>query len=317
MKISFVAGAILGVALVALLVVAGSVFTVAQTEQALVLRFGDPVPGRTLVSEPGLHFKWPLVDQVVLLDKRLLDVETSQQEILTHDSQRLVVDAFLRYRIVDPLKFYQTVRNTDGASNQLGSVLDSVLRLVLGDATLTDVVRDHRDALMAQILQLVNDQADKFGVKVVDARIRRADFPQEISAGVYSRMQSERQREAAQYRAQGSELAQTIRAKADRDVTVLTAQAQQQADAIRGEGDAERNRILAKAYSKDPGFFAFYRSMQAYAAGLSGDATRLVIGPNSDFFRYFNDPSGKTDASPTSKPKTSPPLSGQPQASNE
>ena len=313
MKFSVASVGALTLTIVAIIVAAGSMFTVPQTGQALLLRLGNPVAGRTLITEPGLHFKAPLIDSVVLIDKRLLDVETSQQEILTHDSQRLVVDAFLRYKINDPLRFYQTVRTVEGARNQLDSVLDSTLRRVLGEATLTDVVRDRREELMAQILQLVNSEADRIGVNIVDARIRRADFPKEISAGVYSRMQTERQREAAEYRAQGSELAQTTRAKADRDVTVLTAQAQQQADTVRGQGDAERNRIFAAAYGKDPDFFAFYRSMQAYAKGLKGSTTRFVIGPDADFFRYFGDPFGRTTTTPA---VSQPPVNGPPQASN-
>jgi modulator of FtsH protease HflC len=273
-------------------VVSQSFFTVGQTQEAVVLRFGDPAPGRSLVSDAGLHYKIPFVESVIVFDKRLLGVETSQQEVLTKDSQRLVVDAFLRYRISDPLAFYQTVRTLDGADNQLGSVLDSVLRRVLGDASLTDVVRDKREELMARLLSFVEGEAKRIGVEVVDVRIRRADFPQEISAGVYSRMQTERQREAAEYRAQGSELAQTIRAKADRDVTVVVATAQQTADQVRGAGDAERNRVFAAAYGKDPGFFAFYRSMEAYAASMGTAGTRFVLSPTSDFFRYFDSPTG-------------------------
>jgi len=300
MRLSF-AVIVAMVAFVLVIVIAGgSMFTVSQTQQALVLRFGQP---RQLITAPGLHFKEPMIESVVLLDKRLLDLETSQQEILTQDSQRLVVDAYLRYKITDPLKFYQTVQTTEGAGNQLDSVLDSTLRLVLGQASLIDVVSLHRNELMAKILKRVNGEADRIGVTVVDARIRHADFPQEISAGVFSRMQSERQREAAEYRAEGAEGAQKIRAKADRDVTVLTADAQQQADTIRGQGDAERNRIFAKAFGQDPGFFAFYRSMQAYRASLKGGDTRLVISPTSNFFRYFGNPSGKPQAA---EPSTTP-----------
>jgi membrane protease subunit HflC len=288
---------LLGAAAVVLaaIVASQSAFTVSQTQQAVVLRFGDPVAGRSLVTAAGLHFKEPFIESVVVLDRRLLGVEASQQEILTKDSQRLVVDAFLRYRISDPLAFYQTVRTIQGAENQLGSVLDSVLRRVLGDATLTDVVRDRREELMARLLELVNVEAQRIGAQVVDARIRRADFPQEISAGVYGRMQTERQREAAEYRAQGSELAQTIRARADRDVTVIVATAQQNADKVRGQGDAERNRIFASAYGKDPDFFAFYRSMQAYAVAMGGGA-RFVLSPTSSFFRYFDNPDGAPPA---------------------
>ncbi|HWG04715.1 MAG TPA: protease modulator HflC [Beijerinckiaceae bacterium] len=310
MKNPIAAVAALAVLVVVLMATTGSMFTVSQTEQAVVLRFGEPVPGRERVTEPGLHFKVPFVESVVILDKRLLDLETPQQEVLTHDNQRLLVDAFMRYRIVDPLKFYQTVRTVDGGMSQLQLVLNSTIRRVLGDASITDVVRDKREDLMAQIRQLVNSEADRIGVAVADTRIRRADFPKEISAGVFGRMQTERQREAAEYRAQGSEQAQTIRAKADRDVTVLVAQAQQQADTTRGAGDAERNQVFNEAFGQDPDFFAFYRSMQAYQTGLKPDDTRLILTPDSNFFRFFGDPSG-TSGQPDSSPQPSPP---QPQA---
>ena len=302
----------LAILVVALLTAVGTMFTVSQTEQAVVLRFGDPVPGRERVTDPGLHFKIPFIESVVILDKRLLDLETPQEEVLTHDNQRLLVDAFMRYRIVDPLKFYQTVRTLDGGTSQLQLVLTSTIRRILGDATITDVVRDKREDLMSQIRQLVNSEADRIGVVVADTRIRRADFPKEISDGVFRRMQSERQRQAAEYRAQGSEQAQTIRAKADRDVTVLLAQAQQQADTTRGQGDAERNQVFNQAFGQDPNFFAFYRSMQAYQTGLQSSDTRLILSPDSDFFRFFGNPSGVPGQADTNAPPTSPPA--QPQA---
>jgi membrane protease subunit HflC len=217
----------------------------------------------------------------------------------------------MRYRIVDPLKFYQTVRTVEGGASQLQLVLNSTIRRVLGDASITDVVRDKREDLMAQIRQLVNSEADRIGVAVADTRIRRADFPKEISAGVFGRMQTERQREAAEFRAQGSEQAQTIRAKADRDVTVVVAQAQQQADTTRGAGDAERNQVFNAAFGQDPDFFAFYRSMQAYQTGLKADDTRLILTPDSDFFRFFGNPNG-TSVQPDSTPQPNPPP--QPQA---
>jgi membrane protease subunit HflC len=281
-----------------------ALFTVTQTEQAIVLRLGQPLGERGLITEPGLHFRVPFIESVHRLDKRILNLESPQQEILTNDNQRLVVDAFLRYRIADPLKFYQTVMETGRAANQLDSVLSSTLRRVLGSAPVTDIVRDRRDALMAAILESVNNEARRIGVQVVDARIRRADFPAEISDGVFRRMQSERQREAAEYRAQGSEMAQRIRAKADRDVTVLTAEAQRQADTIRGAGDAERNRIFAESFGRDPDFFGFYRAMQAYDTALRTGETRFILSPKSDFFRYFSDPSGvmKTEGQASAPP---------------
>ncbi|TLG71615.1 protease modulator HflC [Methylocystis sp. B8] len=277
-------------ALLAVIALGGAIFTVAQTEQALVLRFGEPVPGRGLITEPGLHFKLPLVENVVTFDNRILDVESPNLEVLAADNQRLEVDSFIRYRIVDALRFYQTVNSVMGANNQLGSVLNSAVRRVLSEANQQQIVRDERAALMVKIKDQADREARKFGVQVVDARIRRVDLPQQISEKVFGRMQTERQREAAEYRAQGSEQAQKITAKADRDVIVLKAEAQRQADQTKGEGDAERNRIFAEAFGRDPDFFAFYRSMQAYESAFKPGETRFLISPRSDFFRFFSAP---------------------------
>ena len=281
-------------AVLLLLIVAGSAaFTVSQTEQALVLRFGEP---KELITDPGLHFKEPFLESVVYLDNRILDLEGAQEEVLASDSQRILVDTFVRYHIADPLKFYQTVGTIERANNQLGSVLNSAVRRVLGDATLPQIIKEDRAGLMVKIRDQVNAEAIKLGAAVNDVRIRRADLPQQISERVFSRMQSERNREAATYRAQGSEQAQAITAQADRDVVVLKADAQRKADQNRGEGDAKRNEIFAEAYGKDPDFFAFYRSMQAYTAGLKAGGTRLVLSPSSSFFRFFNDPKGAAAA---------------------
>jgi membrane protease subunit HflC len=289
-------------ALIGLAAVGGALFTVEQTEQALVLRFGEPVAGRGLITEPGLHFKIPLIENVVSFDNRILDVESPNLEVLAADNQRLEVDSFIRYRIVDALKFYQSVNSVLGANNQLGSVLNSAVRRVLSEANQQQIVRDERAALMARIKEQADAEARRFGVQVVDARIRRVDLPQQISEKVYGRMQTERQREAAEYRAQGSEQAQKITAKADRDVIVLKAEAQQQADQIKGDGDAARNRIFADAFGKDPDFFAFYRSMQAYEAAFKPGETRFLVSPRSDFFRFFSAPESPAEA--TSAPAT-------------
>ncbi len=291
-----------GIAFVLVLVVAAaSIFTVQQTEQALVLQFGQPI--RDPISEPGLKFKIPFIETVVLLDNRILDLEAPKQEVLASDNTRIEVDSFLRYKIVDPLKFYQAVGSVDRANSQLGFILNSAVRRVLGEANLTDIVRDNRAELMVKIRSQVNQEAGRLGVAVVDVRIRRADLPKQISEKVFSRMQTERAREAAEYRAQGSEQAQKITAKADRDVVVLRGEAQRQADQVRGEGEAERNRIFAEAYGKDPDFFAFYRSMQAYLTGLKPGDTRMVMSPDSEFFRFFGTPSGQpATAAPTAKP---------------
>jgi membrane protease subunit HflC len=281
------------VLLAVIFVVGGAIFTVQQTEQALVLRFGEPLPGRGLITQPGLHFKVPFVENVIYLDNRILDLEAPKQEVLASDNTRIEVDSFLRYKITDPLKFYQTVGNIDRANNQLGFILNSAVRRVLGEANLSQIVRDDRAGLMLKIKDQVNQESGRLGVSVTDVRIRRADLPRQISEKVFSRMQTERAREAAEYRAQGAEQAQRITAKADRDVVVLRGDAQSQADRTRGEGDAERNRIFAEAYSKDKDFFAFYRSMQAYETAMKTGDTRLVLSPKADFFRFFNSPSGQ------------------------
>src|SRR5215472_144289 len=226
-----------------------SMFIVDPTEQALVLRFGQPI--RDLIGAPGLYFKWPFIDTVVYIDKRILALDSEPQEVLVSDNQRLEVDAFVRYRIADPLLFYQSVYNVRGANAQLGGMLNSALRRTLSEASITDIVRDKRDALMADIRDQMIAGAKRFGLQVVDVRIKRADLPAENSEAVFRRMQTERQQRAASYRAQGSQQAQQIKAEADRKVTVIIAQAQQQAEQIRGEGDGERNRIFAEAYGAD------------------------------------------------------------------
>jgi modulator of FtsH protease HflC len=278
---------------VVLILLLSSAFTVEQTEQAIVLRFGEPVAGRGLVTTPGLHFKYPFIESVVYLDNRILNVEAPKQEILASDNNRLEVDSFLRYRIVDPLKFYQTVGTPDRAIGQLGFILNSAVRRVLGDATQTEIVREKRAALIVKIRDQLNQEGGRLGIAAIDVRIRHADLPRQISEQVFKRMQSERAREANEFRAKGSEQKQTIEAQADRDVVVLLGNARRQADQTRGEGDAERNRIFAESFGKDPDFFAFYRSMQAYETGLKGGDTRMVISPKSDFFRYFGTPGGQ------------------------
>lgn len=270
-----------------------SVFFVHQAQQVLVLRLGEP---RRVITEAGLQYKLPLVESVIYLDKRILDLDNPAQEIIASDQKRLVVDAFARYKIIDPLKFFQSVGTIDGANSRLATVLNSALRRVLGESTFIQVVRDERAVLMARIREQVDREAASFGIKVVDVRIRRADLPEANSQAVFQRMQTERQQEAAEIRAQGAQLAQTIRARAERDATVIVAEATQRGDQARGEGEGERNRIFAEAFGKDPDFFAFYRSMQAYEAGLKQNDTRLLLAPDSEFFRYFGDPSGKPAA---------------------
>jgi membrane protease subunit HflC len=275
----------------AAIVLFAATFTVQQTQQALVLRFGAV---RKVITEPGLYFKAPLVDAVHYLDKRLLDLDTPVQTLLSTDRQNLEVDAFARYRITDALRFYQAVNNVQNANARLGSFLNSALRNVLAGATTTDIIRTRRGELMNLIQDVVNRQAQALGVEIIDVRLTRVDLPAANSQAVFQRMQTERQREAADLRANGQQQAQGIRARADREATVIMAEANRQAEQLRGQGDGDRNRILAEAFGRDPDFFAFYRSMQAYETGLKAGETRMVLTPNSDFFRYFNDPMGRS-----------------------
>jgi modulator of FtsH protease HflC len=303
MKTNFIGG-VIGILVVAVLIVVyASLFEVYQTQQALVVRLGQVVH---VVNEPGLHVKVPFIDAVIPIDKRILDLEAPSQEVIASDQKRLVVDAFARYRITDPLRFFQTLGSKTSADSQLAILLNSALRRVLGEATFIQVVRDERAGLMARIRDLINHEAAGYGIEVVDARIRRADLPEQNSQAVYQRMQTARQREAAEYRAQGTQQAQEIRSKADREVTVLVADATSKSEQIRGQGDATRNEIFAKAYNQDPDFFNFYRSMQAYENGLKANDTRLVLKPDSNFFRYFNTPSGKPSTPPPATPAAKP-----------
>lgn len=306
-----VIGGVIAVLLVAALIVAYSaLFTVYQTQQALVVRLGKVV---RVVDEPGLHVKMPFIDSVIPIDKRILDLDAPAQEVIASDQKRLVVDAFARYRVHDPLRFYQSLGSKEAADSQLKILLNSALRRVLGEVSFINVVRDQRAELMSRIQKLLGQEAKAYGIQVVDVRIRRADLPEQNSQAVYRRMQTERQREAAEFRAQGNQRAQEIRSRADREVTVLVAEAKSKAEQIRGEGDATRNRIFAEAYSKDPKFFDFYRSMQAYENGLKHNDTRFVLGPDSSFFRYFNNPSGTLPMA-NQPPKAGAPLAAAPEA---
>jgi membrane protease subunit HflC len=295
---AFLALLIICVGLAAIAIYA-SAFIVHQNEQALVLRFGEP---KRVVNTPGLNWKVPLVDSVEIYDKRILDLDSQPQEVTASDQKRLVVDSFARYRIVDPLKFYQTLRYEEGVRSRLGPIIDSAMRRVLGAATFQDVVRDKREDLMKRIAKQVNKEGNDFGLEVVDVRIKRADLPEQNSKSVFDRMRAERQREAAEFRAQGTAEANRIKATADREATVIRAEATRKGEETRGAGDAERNKIYAEAYTKDQEFFEFYRSMQAYENGLKSEDTRLLISPDSDFFKYFSDPHGKAPATPAPQP---------------
>jgi modulator of FtsH protease HflC len=286
--------------LVLIIVGYSSIFTVQQTEQALVVRFGAPVD---VATEPGLHFKAPFTDSVIAIDKRILDLENPAQEVIASDQKRLVVDAFARYRIKDALQFYQSVGTIQAANLQLATLLNSALRRVLGEVTLIQVVRDQREALMKRIRDQLDHEATSYGIQVVDVRIRRADLPDQNSQAIYQRMKTERQREAAEFRAQGAQKAQEIRSNADREATVIVAEANSKAEQVRGEGDAERNHLFAEAYGKDPDFFAFYRSMTAYETGLKSSDTRFLLRPDSEFFKFFGAASGKSSGAPATSPK--------------
>jgi membrane protease subunit HflC len=307
-----------------------ALFTVQQTQQALVLQFGNPIRvinapggltpakegaaeetggqqprGNVLGSDnsgPGLYFKIPFIQNVEYFDKRILDIDTGSEEVIASDQKRLVVDAFARYKIVNPLLFFQAVRDEQTANSRLGAVLEASLRRVLGGASFVAVVRDKREALMRTIASQVNQEAEPFGVKVVDVRIKRVDLPEPNMQAIYRRMQTERQQQAAEIRAEGEGASRGIRADADRQVTVIKAEATGESERIRGDGDAERNRIYADAFNKDPDFFAFYRSMQAYEASLKSDGTRLLLSPDSQFFQYFNGDTGKTAQPPSLAP---------------
>lgn len=276
---------IVGVVVVAVAFLTSSMlFTVDQREQAMVLQFGNPIK---TVSEPGLEWKLPWQD-VQRYEKRVLNLDPPVERMILSDQKPLLVDAFARYKIDDPLQFFKTVRSEDGARARLGTVVNAGLRGELGKATLSSVLSPERDIFMARVLKHVNEQAKRFGIDVLDIRIRRADLPNETSQAVFARMKTEREREAAEFRAQGFELAQRIQSSADREVTVLTAEAKKESEILRGQGDAALTKILNDAYGQDPEFFKFYRSMQAYEEALATKGTYMVISPDSDFFDFFS-----------------------------
>jgi membrane protease subunit HflC len=256
-----------------------------QTVQAIVLQFGKPI---RVVTEPGLNWKIPFLQNVQYYEKRVLNLDPPVESILLADQKRILVDAFARYRIVDALGFFVTVRTEGGVRQRLGPIINASLRSVLGNATLSSVLSKEREQIMQQIRRTVNAEVGRFGIELVDVRIRRADFPEEISQAVYGRMKSEREREAAEFRAQGFEQAQRIRATADREATVIRAEAKREAEIERGKGEATRTTILNAAFGQDSDFFNFYRSMQAYEGSLAGRGTYMVLSPDSEFFSFFN-----------------------------
>ena len=261
-----------------------TLFTVNEIQQAIILQFGDP---KRVIQKAGLNFKIPFVQNVVLLDRRILNLDAPSEEIIASDQKRLIVDAFARFKIKDPLKFYISVGNERVARSRLSTIINSRIRGVLGNEELATLVSKERGRLMDKITQDVNAEASKLGIEIIDVRIKRADLPQQNSEAVYRRMQTERLREAKEFRAEGAEIAQTVRSTADKEVTIILAEANKKSEILKGEGDGKRNKIFADAFGKDPSFFSFYRAMQSYEKSLIGGETSLILSPDSEFFRFF------------------------------
>ena len=261
-----------------------SFFTVKEINQAIVLQFGDP---KRVIAEPGLQVKIPFIQNVVFIDRRILSLDPQPEEVIASDQKRLIVDAYARFKIVDPLKFYISVGDERVARSRLATIINSRLRSVLGTQSLATLLSEDRAKQMAIIQEGVNAEAKKFGITIIDVRIKRADLPQANSEAIYKRMQTEREREAKEFRARGAEMAVTITSTADKEVTVLLANAKKKSEIMKGEGDGQRNKIFAEAYGKDPDFFSFYRAMQAYETALIGGDTSLILSPDSDFFKFF------------------------------
>ena len=280
-----------GVVLVILGVIASSsLFIVEQTQQAIVLFFGKP---QKTIQDPGLYFKIPFGEEVVYYDKRVLDLDPPKERMILADQKRLDVDSYARYRIIDPLLFYQTTRRVSEVPGKLSPIINSSLRRVLGNETLLEILSGKRATIMVDIQKAVNDAVMRFGMEIVEVRVRRADYPDETRSNIENRMKSEREREAKEFRARGFEMAEGIRADAGKQKIVLLAEAQKKAETLRGEGDGLAIKIYADAFGQDPEFFAFYRSMQAYKKSMDSQDTTMVLSPNSDFFRFFGDMTGR------------------------
>ena len=268
-----------------------SLFTVDQTQQALVIQFGEP---KRTIQEPGLAFKVPFIQDVVYYEKRVLSlIPQDAEEVILSDQKRLQVDAYARYKIEDPLLFFQTVRNEIGARARLESIIDSSVRRVLGRETLASILTGERETINGSIRDEVNQSVASLGIEIIDVRLRRADYPEATSQNIFNRMKSEREREAKEFRATGEEEAQKIRADAEKTRTVIVAEAKKEAQQVRGEGDSNAIRIYAESFGRDPEFFSFYRSMEAYRKSIGESGTSMVLSPNSSFFRYFKDKDGK------------------------
>ena len=269
-----------------------SIFIVKEINQAIVLQFGDP---KRIIEKPGLNFKIPFIQNVVFLDKRILNLDTPPEEVIASDQKRLIVDAFARFQIVDPLKFYISVGNERVARSRLSTIINSRIRNVLGRQRLQTLLSEDRTKQMSLIQDGVNVEAENFGINIVDVRIKRADLPPANSEAIFRRMQTEREREAKEFRAKGAEMAITITSTADKEVTVILAEAEKKSEIMKGEGDGQRNKIFADAFGQDPEFFAFYRAMQAYEKSLIGGETSLILSPDSEFFKFFGNIKPKTE----------------------
>jgi membrane protease subunit HflC len=267
-----------------LVVISNSAFIIEQRQQALVLQFGQVVK---IIDNPGLKLKIPFIQNIVLFDKRVLDLGIAEQEVIASDQKRLIINAFTKYRIVDPLKFYTTVRTKVGLESKLSGILDSSSRKIIGEVSLIKLLSEERSKIMAQIKEAVGKETKIFGIEIIDVRIMRGDLPKENSDAIFTRMQTEREKEAREIRATGAEESDKIKAEANKQKTVLLAEAKKQANIFRGTGDAQAAKIFSKAFSRDPEFYSFYRTMQAYNNSLKSNNTTLVISPDSEFFKYF------------------------------
>ena len=275
---------IIGLIVLTLITAFLSIIIVKEVNQAIILQFGDP---KRIITKPGLNFKVPFIHNVVYLDKRILNLDAPPEEVIASDQKRLIVDAFARFQIVDPLKFYISVGDERVARSRLSTIINSRIRNVLGQEELQTLLSKDRSKQMSLIKEGVNNEAQNFGIRIVDVRIKRADLPQANSDAIYRRMQTEREREAKEFRAKGAEMAVTITSTADKEVTVILANAQKESEIMKGEGDGMRNKIFANAFGRDPEFFAFYRAMQAYEKALIGGETSLILSPDSEFFKFF------------------------------
>lgn len=275
---------ILIAASIALILISGTFFTVDQRQQVLVLQFGEP---KRIIDNPGIKMKLPFLQNAVFFDKRIIDLAIAEQEVIASDQKRLIINAFTKYKIIDPLKFYTTVNNFYGLESKLSAILDSSLRQIIGEVTLSDLLTTDRANVMTKIKDVVSRESEIFGVQIIDVRIMRADLPKENSDAIFARMQTEREKEAKEIRANGAEEAQKIRAEADKQKTIILAEAKKLADLTRGNGEAEATKIYAESYGKDPEFADFYRSMNAYSTSLKSEKTKMIISPDGEFFKYF------------------------------